>query len=288
MAENTPKTNPLASIMRQPKIYITLPSKGRFWPEGSLNPTVNGEYPVFSMTARDEITLKTPDALLNGQGIVDVIQSCIPNILNAWDAPQIDLDAILVAIRIATYGEEMNLEVNHASMKESMDFKVNLREILDSIQQRTTWEERFEINPSLVVYLKPINYQVQSMAQNSEFETQRMMSIIRDQDLDEETKLKAFRETFEKLTLKSLDVIHFSIYKVESPSGTTEDSTFIKEFVTNCDAEIFDTIKKRLDALMDQNKLPPLTVASTPEMREEGAPEVIEVPFSFDTANFFG
>ena len=31
----------------------------------------------------DEITFKTPDALLNGQATVDVIQSCIPNIKDA-------------------------------------------------------------------------------------------------------------------------------------------------------------------------------------------------------------
>lgn len=288
MAENTIKTNPLASIMRQPKIYISLPSKGRFWPEGSLNPTVNGEYPVYSMTARDEIVLKTPDALLNGQGVVDVIQSCMPNIINAWDAPQIDLDVILVAIRIATYGEDMKLDVSHPTIVENMEYHVNLREILDSIQNRTTWEERLEINPELVVYLKPISYKTQSFSQNTEFETQRMMSIIRDQDLDEETKLKAFRDTFEKLTLKTLDSIQASVYKVESVNGTTDDSEYISEFVSNCDAEIFDAIKNRITSLVDHNTLPPLKVATTPEMREKGAPDEIEIPFSFDTANFFG
>lgn len=276
------------SIMRQPKIYISLPSKGKFWPEGSLNPTVNGEYPVFSMTAKDEIILKTPDALLNGQGVVDVIHSCMPNIVNAWDAPQIDLDAILVAIRIATYGESMNVEVSHPSMEENMDYQVNLREILDSIQQRTTWEERFEVNPSLVVYLKPINYKTQSITQSSEFETQRMMMILRDQDMDEETKLASFKDTLQKLTMKTLDLISNSIYKIESSSGTTEDEEFIKEFINNCDREIFDAIKSKLDQQVANNVLPPLKVQSTPEMMQKGAPETLEVAFSFDSANFFG
>ena len=93
--------NPLASIMRQPKIYISLPSKGQYWPPDSLKVSDNQEYPVYSMTAKDELLLKTPDALLNGQAVVDVLESCVPNIVNAWDCPQIDLDALLIAIRIA-------------------------------------------------------------------------------------------------------------------------------------------------------------------------------------------
>ena len=101
------KINPLISLMRQPKIYIRLPSNGRYWSEGSLNTTTNGEYPVYSMTARDELMLKTPDALLNGQAVVDVIQSCMPNVNDAWAIPNIDLDVILVAIRLATFGEQL-------------------------------------------------------------------------------------------------------------------------------------------------------------------------------------
>ena len=52
MVSNSP--NPLSSFMRQPKIYIRLPSGGQYWPAGSIIPTENGEFPVYSMTARDE------------------------------------------------------------------------------------------------------------------------------------------------------------------------------------------------------------------------------------------
>lgn len=105
-------TNPLASFFRQPKIYVSLPSKGMFWTKESLEMTENGELPVYAMTAKDEIMLKTPDALISGQATVDVIQSCIPAIKDAWKMPSIDLDTILVAIRIATYGEKMDLEIS--------------------------------------------------------------------------------------------------------------------------------------------------------------------------------
>ena len=126
-----PKTNninPLASLMRQPKIYVKLPSNGKYWPEGSLNITQNSEYPIYSMTAKDELILKTPDALMNGQAVVDVIQSCMPNVINAWEMPNIDTDAILIAIRLATYGDSMDTTFKVG--EEEMTYSIDLRMVL--------------------------------------------------------------------------------------------------------------------------------------------------------------
>lgn len=75
-------TNPLQKYFRQPKIYLSLPSNGKYYPAGSLEISETGEYPVFPMTARDEIMIKTPDALLNGEATVAVIKSCIPLLKN--------------------------------------------------------------------------------------------------------------------------------------------------------------------------------------------------------------
>ena len=109
--QNTQSSNPLAKYFRQPKIYISLPSQGKYYPPGVLVETENGEYPVYSMTARDELTFKTPDPLFNGQATVDVIQSCFPHIKDAWRIPSIDMDAILIAIRIATFGEDLDIDI---------------------------------------------------------------------------------------------------------------------------------------------------------------------------------
>jgi hypothetical protein len=288
MAENAPKINPLMSVMRQPKVYITLPSKGKYYPVGALDPTVNGEYPVYSMTAKDEIILKTPDALMNGQGVADVIQSCMPNIKDAWAIPTIDLDVILVAIRLATYGDKMTLSITHASMDGEMDYETSLQEILDKLQTNTTWDERLEIRSDLVVFLKPVDYKTQTYTQITEFETQRLMNVIRDESVDEETKLEQFKISFEKMTSRTMDIIVKAVYRVESSAGTVTDIEFLEEFMKNCDREVFDKIKQRISELNNNNQLKPLRIASTEEMREKGAPEFIEVPFSFDTANFFG
>ncbi|MFZ9751439.1 MAG: hypothetical protein ACO3CN_04985, partial [Candidatus Nanopelagicales bacterium] len=56
-------TNPLARYFRKPAIYIRLPSNGEYWPTGSIEMPENRELPVYPMTAADEITYRTPDAL---------------------------------------------------------------------------------------------------------------------------------------------------------------------------------------------------------------------------------
>jgi hypothetical protein len=114
------------------------------------------------------------------------------------------------------------------------------------------------------------------------------MSVIRNESLDEETKLAQFKKSFEKMTARTLDVIVKSVHRIESSSGTVTDPEFLDEFMRNCDREVFDKIKKRIAELGDNNQLKPLRIASTEEMLAKGAPEFIEVPFSFDTANFFG
>ena len=54
--------NPLSQFFRQPKVYIKLPSGGRFWPPGSQDVSDSGEYAVYAMTAKDELMFKTPDS----------------------------------------------------------------------------------------------------------------------------------------------------------------------------------------------------------------------------------
>jgi hypothetical protein len=279
------KSNPLASLMRQPKIYIKLPSKGKYWEEGSLNLSINGEYPVYSMTAKDELLLKTPDALMNGQAVVDVIQNCMPNIVDAWQTPNIDLDVILIAIRLATYGPTMDTSVTIGT--EEMNYGIDLRNLLDILNDTISWEEKIEIGEHLALYIKPINYATVNQTSMKNFETQKMMSLVNDSTLSEEEKVNQFRESFNKLTNITLGIINTSVYKVKSTAGTTEDRNDIDEFMNNCDKEIFDAVKNRLDELRIKNTLKPIKVKSSPEMLAAGANEEMEIPLTFDPANFF-
>lgn len=280
------KQNPLLSLMRQPKIYVKLPSDGEYWPDASLNRSVNAEYPVYSMTARDELLLKTPDALLNGQAVVDVIQSCMPNIVNAWHTPNIDLDVILIAIRLATYGETMETTVATGSDVD-MTYKMDLRTLLDQLYTTIQWQNRVEVNDQMVIYVKPLTYYDITRTSIQTFETQRIMAVVSDNTLTDEQKIQTFRESFAKLTELTVGLVSNSVYKIDSTAGTTDDLDFIAEFMKNCDRSVFDSIKKHLDSMREQNSLKPVTIETTPEMRAQGAADTIEIPIVFDPASFF-
>ena len=94
----------------------------------------NGELPVLPMTTLDEVTYRTPDALFNGSAVVSVIQSCVPNIKNAWGMPSMDIDTILVAIRIATYGHELDMSTECPACATEADYGVDLRTVIDQIK----------------------------------------------------------------------------------------------------------------------------------------------------------
>jgi hypothetical protein len=279
--------NPLASFMRQPKIFIRLPSGGNYWEPGALEASETGEYPVYSMTAQDELLLKVPDALMNGQAIVDVIQHCVPSIKNAWKIPNVDIDVVLIALRIATYGEKMAVPVK-LDNGEEFEYSLDLRSLLDNLSNQITWQPAVPINEDITVYVKPINYKAMTEGALQTFEMQKIIQLAADDNIPEELKIEKFKESFAKLNKLTIDIINNSIFKIETSAGTTTDLVHIKEFMANSDKTVFDKVKGHIENLREQNNIKPLKISVTPEMKEMGIKtDIIEIPLNFDPTTFF-
>jgi hypothetical protein len=56
----------------------------------------------------------------------------------------------------------------------------------------------------------------------------------------------------------------------------------------NCDKSVYDAVKDRLEKLRLSNTLKPIKIRATPEMIANGSEEEVEIPLTFDPANFFG
>jgi hypothetical protein len=287
MVSTVPSTNnPLSGFMRQPKIYVKLPSNGTYWSEGSLNVTDTEEYPVYSMTAKDEILLKIPDALMNGQAVVDVIQNCVPNIVNAWNTPVIDLDVLLIAIRLATYGETMDTPIKIGDLE--LEYNIDLHVVMDSLMSRISWNPAVPINSDITVFVKPLTYKDLTNVNIQSFETQKIMSVVNDENLSDDDKIKLFQESFKKLSTYTIEAVTKSIDRIDTNQGSTSDPAFISEFINNSDKEIFNTVQKHIEQLNENNKIKPIAVAVTDEMREQGVTgETVEIPLTFDPSTFF-
>jgi len=286
-APNSAPVNPLTMYMRQPKIYMRLPTDGAFWPPGSIDMPDNNQLPVYSMTARDELLLNIPDALMNGQAVVDIIQNCVPNIKNAWAAPISDIDALLIAIRIATYGEMMTTPVKFGDSLE-LEYQLDLRNLMDQLMNQLTWNPVIPVSDELTIFVRPLTYKELSSAALKTFETQKIMQIVNDDKISDDDKIKLFRESFKKLTETTLDTIANSINKIESINGSTDNPAFIKDFVDNIDKELFDVVQKHLEHLKESNTIKPMSVSVTNEMRENGVTgDTVEIPITFDPTTFF-
>ncbi len=211
---------PLENYFRQPQLAMKLPSGGRYWLTGSLADSVTDEHSVYAMTARDEIVMKQPDSLMNGQATVDVIKSCVPSIINPWHMPSIDLDAVLVSIRIATYGSNMDMMVTVPKSKETITVQVDLNQTMEKLSQ-VHINDNITMSNGIIVKIKPLNYQQMSKLQVKSYEEQRMIKTMNDANLTEEQKLIKYQEIFSKLTNYNIETLVDSIESVTTPQEET-------------------------------------------------------------------
>lgn len=277
--------NPLRKYFRQPKVYITLPSKGKFYPSDAIDIPDNGEFPVFAMTAKDELTMKTPDALLNGAATVDVVRSCIPAIKNPWAMPSIDLDAILIAIRIATYGDKMELTTKVPGLGDERKFDVDLRQLLNKLVTKE-YNTQMTIN-NMNITVRPLSYKEFTDASLKTFEEQRIFSLVNDEKIPDQEKLARFNQSFQKLTDLTVTSLSRSIVSIAFGDTEVTNAAHIDEFIQNADKEFFQAVLKHIEDQRDTFALEPLKVTSSDEDVTAGAPKNYTVPITFDQSNFF-
>lgn len=275
------KSNPLAGYFRHPAIYLRLPSQGRFWPDNSLNLPANSEIPVYPMTTKDEIMLKTPDALLNGSGVVNVIQSCCPNIVDAWVTPSVDVDAILIAIRIATYGHAMEFNTNCPHCKEENSHALDLRIALESISC-PDYSNKIVFN-DIKIKLKPQPYFTANKSSMISFEEQKIIETLNNAEVPDEVKAVEITKSMQRLTDISIDTVTDSTDYIEMSDGTIVTSRdHLREFYSNVENKLVKQIQATLAEINDKSQLKPRVVACSSCEKE------YQVPILFDYSNFFG
>ena len=279
MNQNQPKKNPLSSFYRQPKIYVRLPSKGKFYEPGSLDLSENGEYPVYAMTAKDELLFKTPDALLNGTSTVELIKSCIPAILNPWVMPNIDLDFALIAIRIATYGDRMEIGTNCPHCEAENSYDMDLSAWFD-VFNNFTYDTDIVVDP-LTVHVRPYTYKEVTKTALKSMEQQRIFQVINDDTLSDEIKLEKFGASFLKLTELTVDIIADCITSIDAPDGSVSDKAMIKEFIANCSKDIFQKIQDHVIQMKE------LIEFKAQDVTCGECSKPFSLPVTMDQSNFF-
>jgi hypothetical protein len=248
--------NPLQQYFRQPAIYVKLPSQGRFYPPGTLNPSVTGQYPVYPMTAIDEITYRTPDAMFNGQATVSVIQSCVPDIVDAWAVPAMDLDAILVAIRIASYGHEMEFGSACPACRAEADRGIDLRLVMDALSAP-------DYNASIKsgdmeIFFRPMTYKNLTDNSKMQYENQKIIQMMPNLDVVDDQKITMVSDALKKITEVTVKALAVSIAMVKTPTAMVTESEFIEEMLLHCDRKLFNQIRDYAVELKSVSEMQPL------------------------------
>lgn len=249
--------NPLKQYFRRPALFLKLPSHGNFYPEGSVDMPANGELPIYPMTAIDEITSRTPDALFNGSALVDIIKSCVPNIKNPWDIPTMDLDPILISIRAATNTNEMDVDSTCPACGEESKYKVNLIGLLTNLRAGD-YQTELELN-ELKFKFKPLSYKKINDINIAQFQFSQEVRRI-EQIENEEQRVKETNATMVKMNELGISLVVESIESVTTPNTIVTEKAHILDFLKSCDRNTFNTLREKSVSLRTESELKPLQV----------------------------
>jgi len=275
----TQTDNPLRKYFRQPVIHLRLPSGGKFYPPGSIELPPNGEIPILPMTAVDEITSRTPDALFNGSAVVNVISSCVPNIKDCWTIPAVDFNALLAAVRIASYGHEMEIGSTCPACGQIHEYTIDVRQALDQLRM-PDYDTPAQLG-DLSVYFTPMTYRQLNEVSQVQFGDQKLMQVINSSETTEEEKMNKLGEAFKRITYLTIRSIAQSIGAIKSANLMVTDYEQIEEFLINAPKDVFNKIRDHAVKLREATDLNPVDITC------DNCQNQYKQEFTLDMSNFF-
>lgn len=271
--------NPLKQYFRRPAVYIKLPSGGTEYSPDTIDLPENGELPVYPMTAIDEITVRTPDALFNGVAVTELIRSCIPAIKDPWNICSNDIDAILIGIKAASGGDQLDMETICPNCSEMNTYGINLVGILSTLESGD-YSQLFEVS-DLKVKFRPLTYKEMNQAAMTQFELQQMFNQIENTE-DSIKKEELGKQALEKITHVTMEIVTKSIEYIQTPTLTVDEPEFILDFLRNCDRNTYTALRDRNGELRSKAELKPISL-KCPDCGHE-----YEQKYTLDPSDFFG
>ncbi len=293
--------NPLAAFFRKSKLSISLPSRGKWYPKDSLLLDSFGKLPIFAMNASDDIKFRTGDATLTGKNIYEIIHSCAPGILEPENIPYIDVDTILLAIRLASYGDDFNFTVSVPNTKLTRNIKITAKKMLAEISARQEfWDEKAiitdETGQRLELIIQPISLSKVFSASKTMYMQQRAMA----KNIDNNDTIKndeLFSSSVETIANNAIDLFCAGISELKIIDNNNHilitldtenpaDSSQILQVMHSLDVEYFNAVRDHIDLQRQKYVIMSPTQESTETEIRAGAPKEWTVELSFMSSNF--
>jgi len=283
------KHNPLSAFYRAPKFFTAIPSGGKFYTPDICEMPDTNELPVFAMTSKDELMMKNPDALLNGEAVTQVIQSCVPNVKNARKMLSSDIDVLLIAIQGATYGDDIDVTAPCPKCEETCS---SVASVDSALATMGTLQDSYtaEVN-GLTITIRPFTYESTIKAGITNFRSTRSLQALADIP-DEMERLRLFNENFKQisalnyeLTADSIDSISFIDENGEKV--VVSDRQHLTEFLDNADSSIGASIESQITEINGVGiNLEMQMECDKESCLDDGEPHVFSSKVNFDPVNF--
>jgi hypothetical protein len=200
--------------------------------------------------------------------------------------PASDVDIVLIAIRIATYGPSMTVTSSVPNTGTKQDHEIDLQSLFDRVNKEQV-SNQLLLENGIKVVVRPNNYQQLSLIRRQTFEKQRLARTINDAKIDDKDKQEEFNKIFAELTKMNVESLVNNIEAIELPDGVIQSRDDINTFVNNVDLKFVNAVRAKVESMAKLGAVPPFTVESPEEDVEKGAPKTYNVPIMFDNSDFF-
>ena len=240
--EQSTQHNPLKQFFRQFKLFIKLPSGTSYYSPDIIKFTDAGEVGILPMTGKDELALKNPDGLLNGESLIEVLSSCVPALKQPRSLLTNDIDALITAIRHATFENNIETTINCPSCNHENNFRLDLSYALNNMNFLEP-EYTINLDSGLIVHVKPYSFPDILRGLHAQFEQSKLSKSFENSALSESDRSAIFGKAFKELSNLTFELILNSIIKItDNNEVNVTDKKYIKEFLFNIDKKSVDKI----------------------------------------------
>jgi T4 bacteriophage base plate protein len=279
-------SNPLKQYFRQARAYVKLPTLGKWYTKEDVYITDDGEVGVYALTALDDIMLNTPDAMLNGRALEQVITNCCPDIKNVKKFMLPDLEVLYVGIKSASNNGRADYDRKCPKCEHENTFELNCQMLLDTCSYIDPNDTILVFDGQLEVHIKPYTFEMRQLFLKREFEEERALRAIdnSEQELDELQKADILGQSVSRLSEITFALVSQSIEKIVILKDNTvvSDLQHINEWLTGI-------TKVQADMVIEAvNKLNATGVQKTLPVQCQECGEEWEDQLTFDPSSFFG
>ncbi len=248
-------TNPLIAAYKKPAVYVALPSEGK-WYDPKPKLSVDNELAIYPMSAKDELITKTPDALFNGEATVALIESCCPDIPNPRQMPVNDLLVVLLAIRQASYGNDLSVDIKCTECGHINQMAVDSNVLLSRVEENTTSPD-IKLGNGFKVSVSPYNIQDRTRLQVQQVkQNQIVQGLMQAEQNGQQIEQAEFGKSFVEIAELTVELVSNCIVSVQTPeegSSVIQDPALILEWIKTITRKDYDEIRDRVEKLSENN-----------------------------------